>query len=256
MSNVGDNPRTSWTYIFIFIITITWESSVATLGNKLVLVLNEKQNMKSVISNRNLQLSVTERAEFKPHDSVLQSYQNNIAKRKIRNISQHLINMLNMLGNSTLQPINENSTSTSGHFSNSNLESPDILNININNTSFTNKVKESSEEIPLSDTSTRDVDIVLIPDKRIPKQDGGNAEGYWLFSWMKDFYTMSIVTPVAAGVAGGFLVLGLILVCRYVYRFCHSRKNKLRKKPLKGPIKSLRPADRIRLLAETSDDEF
>ncbi|XP_022235348.1 uncharacterized protein LOC111083264 [Limulus polyphemus] len=258
MSNVSDNPRTIWTFIYIFVITITWESSVATLENKLLLVFNEMQNLEPMTSNRHHnKLLITKRSELKPDGVVLQPSQNNRVKQqsKIRNINQLVVNLL---GNSTLQRMNESRTSSGedGHFSSSNLENPDsdFLNININNNLLMNKVNESSEQTPPSDTF---VDTVLIPDKnRIHKQDVGNVESYWILSWMEDSYTMSIVTPVAAGVVGGFLVLGTILVCSYIYRSCHSRKNKIRKKTLKGPVRSLRPADRIMLLAETSDDEF
>lgn len=71
---------------------------------------------------------------------------------------------------------------------------------------------------------------------------------------INDTYVLSILLPVAAGVVFATAILLTIAMCRCLRRGC--RRRRLRRKILPDSVKNLRPSDRARLLAESSDEEF
>lgn len=71
---------------------------------------------------------------------------------------------------------------------------------------------------------------------------------------ISDTYTLSILLPVAAGVVFASTIIVTIATCRCLRRRC--RRRQLRRKALPDSVKNLRPSDRARLLAESSDEEF
>ena len=71
---------------------------------------------------------------------------------------------------------------------------------------------------------------------------------------ISDTYTLSILVPVAAGVVFASVIIVTIATCRCLKRRC--RRRRLHKKTLPDSVKNLRPSDRARLLAESSDEEF
>lgn len=78
---------------------------------------------------------------------------------------------------------------------------------------------------------------------------------YSALSWLKNDYVMSIVIPISAGIGCGLLLIILVNLWRCArvrcQRCCHKKNRNLPKH-----IKQLKLADRMKLLAESSDEEF
>lgn len=233
------------------LITLSWETAGAleeTMSTK------GKQSLKTVISTQ----VPSEKLLSNPTKYKLTNFATTSSHDRNTNQIGALVEKLK--NNSTVKLIYENKVSgEDNHTPTSNFENKnvDLLETTtISNISLATKISEMNKTYPdLVDTSSAGVDTVLFVKKTITHQQN-DIESYWILSWMNDSYVMSIVTPVAAGIAGGLVVLVVLLMFRYIYQFYRSRENRLRKKTSKGPIKSLRPADRILLLAETSDEEF
>lgn len=76
---------------------------------------------------------------------------------------------------------------------------------------------------------------------------------YAILSWLKNDYVMSFAIPIAAGVGSALILIAFASVCRCCKNRCQRRQ---RKKFLKDNIKRMNLADRMKLLGETSDEEF
>ncbi|XP_023216634.1 uncharacterized protein LOC111619171 [Centruroides sculpturatus] len=76
---------------------------------------------------------------------------------------------------------------------------------------------------------------------------------YAILSWMKDSYVMSFVIPIAAGIGSAIVLLIIVNLGRCVRNRCQRRR---RKKFSNESIRKMNLADRMKLLAETSDEEF
>ncbi|XP_076354107.1 uncharacterized protein LOC143248950 isoform X2 [Tachypleus tridentatus] len=234
------------------LITLSLETAGALEGT---MSTKGKQSLKTVISTQ----IPSEKLLSKPTKYRLTNFATTSSHDRNTNQIGELVEKLKNI--STVQLIYENKVSgeDDNHTPTSNFENKnvDLLETTtISNISLATKFSEMNKTYPdVVDTSSAGVDTVLFVKKTITHQQN-DIESYWILSWMNDSYVMSIVTPVVAGIAGGLVVLVVLLMFRYIYRFYRSRENRLRKKTSKGPIKSLRPADRILLLAETSDEEF
>ncbi|XP_013792226.1 uncharacterized protein LOC106476099 [Limulus polyphemus] len=211
------------------VITLFWESTGAleeTVSTK------EKQGLKTATSIQ----EPSEKLLSKPTESRLTNF--SITPSHDQNTNQIGALLEKFKNNFTVQPIYEDKVSGEEDYhtptSNFDNENVDLLEIStVSNISLVNKISELSKTYPgIVDTSSAGVDTVLFVEKtRTPQQN--DFESYWILSWMNDSYVMSIVTPVASGIAGGLVVLVVLLVCRFIYRFYRSRENRLRKKTLK-----------------------
>ncbi|XP_067139918.1 uncharacterized protein [Centruroides vittatus] len=76
---------------------------------------------------------------------------------------------------------------------------------------------------------------------------------YAILSWMKDSYVMSFVIPIAAGIGSAIVLLIIVNLGRCIRNRCQRRR---RKKFSNESIRKMNLADRMKLLAETSDEEF
>lgn len=88
----------------------------------------------------------------------------------------------------------------------------------------------------------------------------GEAPTYYFTSWItwKDNYLMSIMIPVACGVGAAVLILCSLACIGCCRRRCRSRRGRrnLPKKIDPKTFRKMKAADRIKLLAASSDEEF
>lgn len=102
-------------------------------------------------------------------------------------------------------------------------------------------------------------------DHTEPTSDGGvktdEAPTYYFSSWItwrEDNYLMSIMIPVACGVGAAVLILCSLACIGCCRRRCRSRRGRrnLPKKIDPKTFRKMKAADRIKLLAASSDEEF
>lgn len=78
----------------------------------------------------------------------------------------------------------------------------------------------------------------------------------WI-TWREDNYLMSILIPIACGVAAAVLILCSLACIGCCRRRCRSRnRRKLHRKIDPKTFRKMKAADRIKLLAASSDEEF
>lgn len=78
----------------------------------------------------------------------------------------------------------------------------------------------------------------------------------WI-SWREDNYLMSILIPIACGVAAAVLILCSLACIGCCRRRCRSRnRRKMHRKIDPKTFRKMKAADRIKLLAASSDEEF
>lgn len=78
----------------------------------------------------------------------------------------------------------------------------------------------------------------------------------WI-TWREDNYLMSILIPIGCGVAAAVLILCSLACIGCCRRRCRSRnRRKLHRKIDPKTFRKMKAADRIKLLAASSDEEF
>ncbi|KAK8761550.1 hypothetical protein V5799_027182 [Amblyomma americanum] len=78
----------------------------------------------------------------------------------------------------------------------------------------------------------------------------------WI-TWREDNYLMSILIPIACGVAAAVLILCSLACIGCCRRRCRSRnRRKLHRKIDPKTFRKMKAADRMKLLAASSDEEF
>lgn len=84
-------------------------------------------------------------------------------------------------------------------------------------------------------------------------------ESHWM-SWTNNYH-LGIIMPITLGVVVASLFLGLLCICCWIRRLCskrHRRRLIVHRAPqkIRQEIDQLKQVDRVKLLAETSDEEF
>lgn len=74
------------------------------------------------------------------------------------------------------------------------------------------------------------------------------------WSLVNDRYILSILVPVVAGIVFASSIILTIATCRCLKMRC--RRRRIHRKALPDSVRNMRPSDRARLLAESSDEEF
>lgn len=104
-------------------------------------------------------------------------------------------------------------------------------------------------------------DAVLHFDEDHSTVDRAPKNGHYFFSswltWKEDNYLMSILIPIACGMSAALLILCSLACIGCCRRRCRARsRRKLHRNIDPKSIRKLKTADRIKLLAASSDEEF
>ncbi|XP_054722715.1 uncharacterized protein LOC129232604 [Uloborus diversus] len=151
----------------------------------------------------------------------------------------------------TLPEFVNNASSSESSFPSEASSAVDVMTNSFVTSSSSSELKEPGEEV----TSLREEegdDVVLGPHKGLNPLPKSILQK--TMEWMGDAYTMSILLPIGAGIVFAATLIVSIALCRCMRKRC--RRRRMRRKTLPDSVKNLRPSDRARLLAESSDDEF
>lgn len=116
------------------------------------------------------------------------------------------------------------------------------------------KVTESSNISTTKNTTVEnDYD-----DSHNESHDVEGVKNYFLskMTFLKNDFFLSIIEPIVIGLGCALFILTLFFVVRWTKNTCPMRRMTRPKMKMRGDIRKMKQSDRIKLLAQSSDDEF